>query len=589
NGHSNGIKQVTFSEDGNLVLSAAFDGQMQLWDWQTKTRKATLLNSAPISSGARSHDGERFFLRDEDGRFECRQVQNSQRLFGIESHCLQMAVSPVEEVVAVSLDSEAEATAKSRPPDRTKVLDNRSGQELFSLPDAGRVLRFSRDGRLLAIGKYDGQVTVWDLRRREVVARLRCKENRFDLGFSPEGGLLAVGEGDGTLSVWDLSSQQLVRSIQTLQIAVWQIAWSPDGRQLATAGSDQTVRLWDSSDLKEIRVFRGHRSEVWCLAFSPDGRRIVSGSKDQSVRIWSLAPAGEEQPMSTTIAFWAWPIFSSDSHYLAAGQQNGVGVWRARDGQSVCCLTNTTDPLAFSDDNNGLWVSAEGAIELHSLSTRGIVRSLCATNADLGAVRAHDVWRRGQLLALGYSNGQIALWDLSCGVQLRRWTAHPGNITAVSFSPDGEQLLSTSEQDRTAKVWDVHTGRLRHGLEGHKLGIFGAAFSPDGKLLATASPDDTCRLWSASTFEPVGVLGRHRSGAYSVSFGASGRNVIVATGDHRVKLWSLPTLREMSGFETDPVVVFFAGFSPDEQSLATVSFDGTHNRCVLRLLRGERF
>jgi WD40 repeat protein len=426
------------------------------------------------------------------------------------------------------------------------------------------------------------------LKRREVVARLRCKENRFDLCFSPEGAFLAAGEGDGTMSVWDLSSQQLVRSIQTPQVAVWQIAWSPDGRQIASAGSDQTVRLWDAADLKETRVFRGHRSEVWCLAFSPDGRRIVSGSKDQSVRIWDLTPSAEEQPLSASIVFWDWPVFSSDSRYIAAGQKAGVGVWRVSDGQPICCLTNAIDPLAF-DDRNGLWVTADGTIQLRSLSTAAPLRVLGDTNVDLGAVRVHDFFRRGQLLALGYNDGQIALWDLTCGVALRKWTGHPGNITGLSFSPNGEQLLSSSEQDRAAKVWDVHTGRLRHALEGHKLGIFGVAFSLDGKLLATASPDDTCRLWNTSTFEPVGVLGGHRSGAYSVSFGASGRNVIVASGDHRVKLWSLATLREMSGFETDPVVVFFAGFSPDEQNLATVSYDGTHNRCTLRLLRGEHF
>jgi WD40 repeat protein len=590
-GHSNAVKQVAFSEDGTLVLSAAFDGQIALWDWKTRACRATVLNPEAISSCALSHDGLRIFLRDEDGRFECRRLQNSQRLFGVEGHCLQIAESPAEELLAVSLgiDSGPEAAAPSRPPDTTRLLDARSGVELFALPDAGRVLRFSRDGRLLAIGKYDGSINIWDLKRRAVVARLHCNENRFDIGFSGDGRLLAVGEGDGVLTVWDLSNQQLHRTIQTRQSTLWQIAWSPDGRQLATAGSDQTVRVWDSSELKELRVFRGHRSEVWCLAFSPDGQRIVSGSKDQSVRIWNLAPRREELPLSSTVSFWQWPVFSADSRYLAAGQRNGVGVWQVGDGQQVLCFTNSTDPLAFSDDSRGVWVLSGAAIELRSLSTGACVRSLSATNADLGMVRAHDFWRRGQLLAIGYRDGRVGLWDLSCGAELRRWPAHPGNITALSFSPDGQQLLSTCEHDQTAKLWDAHTGRLRHELQGHKLGIFGAAFSPDGKLVATASPDDTCLLWNASTFETVGVLGRHRGGAFSVSFGRSGRSLVVGTGDRQVKLWSLAALREMSGFDSDPVVVFFAGFSPDEQNVATVSLDGAHNRCTLRLLRGNRF
>ena len=58
------------------------------------------------------------------------------------------------------------------------------------------------------------------------------------------------------------------------------------------------------------------------------------------------------------------------------------------------------------------------------------------------------------------------------------------NLTGVAFGKRG--LLATSSDDSDARLWNIQKRTLVKRLSGHMNGMWGVAFSPDGRWLATA-------------------------------------------------------------------------------------------------------
>jgi WD40 repeat protein len=78
-------------------------------------------------------------------------------------------------------------------------------------------------------------------------------------------------------------------------------------------------------------------------------------------------------------------------------------------------------------------------------------------------------------------------------------------VFSAAFSPDGEHIVTASE-DKTTRLWDTKTCKpIGEPNQGHEDRVWSAAFSPDGRRIVTASGDNTARLWEvfANTQEVV--------------------------------------------------------------------------------------
>ena len=58
------------------------------------------------------------------------------------------------------------------------------------------------------------------------------------------------------------------------------------------------------------------------------------------------------------------------------------------------------------------------------------------------------------LVAVGYSDAIVRLWDIHTGQLVDHLTGHTDRVSSVAFTPDGKGLISGS-QDQTAKHWDL--------------------------------------------------------------------------------------------------------------------------------------
>ena len=148
--------------------------------------------------------------------------------------------------------------------------------------------------------------------------------------------------------------------------------------------------------------------------------------------------------------------------------------------------------VQYSPDGLRLAVATSTGVWLHDIAAH---QEIALLTTHPGVVSCVAFSPDGQLLAGGLEDGGLRMWDVKTGEF--RWTrfrpTYGGRVSSVTFSPDGRFLVSTGT-DRLIEVLDAKRGDWETGCS-HWGPILSVAFSPDGKTLISASEHGTVRLW----------------------------------------------------------------------------------------------
>ena len=122
-----------------------------------------------------------------------------------------------------------------------------------------RSIALSKDGSLLAAGRSRGRVDIYetDNPSGEVGHQFQGSLRNRWLEFSPDASILAIPQGTPAHKV-DLvnpRSGEELRSIDTGNHYVVDVAFSPDGKRLLTGGLDTRVNLWDVDTGELLKSF----------------------------------------------------------------------------------------------------------------------------------------------------------------------------------------------------------------------------------------------------------------------------------------------------------------------------------------------
>ncbi|RKU21634.1 hypothetical protein C6499_21800 [Candidatus Poribacteria bacterium] len=282
--HGGSVQTVKFSPvDNSLIASANDNGTIKLWNLQDDTVTTLRGHSRKIHSVAFSPDGQRLVSGSDDWTFRLWDVQAGAHIATLE-HIIGRNRSAVIEV-AFSPDGQLLATAGLN----VKLWKVSTQNEIETLQHNDWVvaLAFSPNGELLATGDNQGNVNIWDIQERKVIAKLEGDTVRVDtLVFSPDGRTLASAGYHGLIKLWAVSDWALLGTLQN-RGTVYTLDFSPDGKALASTGHG-TVTLWSVENGEEIASLMGHSAWVYGAAFSPDGKTLASAGDDGLVRVQNI-------------------------------------------------------------------------------------------------------------------------------------------------------------------------------------------------------------------------------------------------------------------------------------------------------------
>jgi WD40 repeat protein len=455
---------------------------------------------------------------------------------------------------AAKAQAEAELSQKEVSHQLARQYVDNGAQLLNSNDYFGSLVWFTEALRL-----DDGNPDAGHLQRVRIGAILRespklfgvflHKNNVSSVDFSADGRRLLTASSDGTARIWDaVTGTQLVPPMKH-DAEVVSAVFSPDGQRVATASMDNTARIWDAATGAPVTPPLRHGSNVFCAAFSPDGRRVVTSSADKTARVWD-AVTGEPVTPPLRHNDTVWPAaFSPDGRFVVtASQDHTARVWNAATGRPV------TPPLKHAGK---VWWAA--------------------FSSD------------GRLVATACEDHTARLWDAVTGAPVGPPMEHAQEVIYVAFSPDGKSLVTASgesifrimdgfkEAPGEARVWEVATGKPLTPPMQHKMSVFQALFSPDGRHVATASLDHTARLWDAKTGEAVIPPLTHNDAVFRVAFTPDGQRLATACFDNAARIWGVGDRgsAEPPSIELDKS--FLTGgyrFSPDGRLIAGKNFSG---------------
>ena len=264
-----------------------------------------------------------------------------------------------------------------------------------------RTAAFTRDGKLLAIGDFEGYTRILDSASGKIVATLPKHKILVNcVVFSPGDKLLLSGGFDGAIRLFDMKKRAVVHSFRVPDERFAKIAVSPDGKYLV-AGSWQKgkVYVWD---IPQRRLLHTLKADAECVAFAPDSKSFFTGDWGDGLKLWDpktgeliRAFQGEDQGALNA-------VFSADGKVLATGDQSGrVLFWNVATGKRIGTLQahdNCCFGLEFSPDGKQLATASwDHTAKLWDLEHRQPIAVFCRDKTLMA--RAHLLPAPGPLPA----------------------------------------------------------------------------------------------------------------------------------------------------------------------------------------------
>lgn len=270
--------------------------------------------------------------------------------------------------------------------------------------------------------------------------------------FTPDDAHIVSGGFGGQGRIWTPDGE-MDGELVGHESAISVVRISPDGTTAITASSDKSVRVWDLPSRRERFVLGSHRKQVLALDLDGPRDRVWSGGHDAKLSAWSLAT----RQLDATVDL--------------GGSVRSVAV-RAHDG--VVAASTVGAGIAI--------IGADGA----EITRLGVDSQLS------GSV----TWAADGSFLLASASGGATVWASDGWEAVRSLPTGPGSMLPAALTSDGSRI--GLGWDNHVALWSADESQPPVTIGDLPKGVYGLAFSHDGRLLAAAAADGRVRVWSVT-------------------------------------------------------------------------------------------
>jgi len=506
--------KAVLSHTGKYLSSAGDSGAIKLWEVETGREIKTLLgHSVNLTSLAFSHDDRYLLSGSVDKTIKLWDVSTGKEISTFAGH------KNFVKSVAFSPDGKTAASLDSK---EIKLWDIKTGREIKSFQGnehfgkdfiAISSMIFSPDNKYLVSISIGGKIVAWEVSSGARIVQI----DRFELfnatspdflGFSSDGKVIIRGMmeiifvdlfakkakiipikssvidvsrdekyvlcGMGDFELFDLNTGKKVWNLQRPPskdgMGLFKAYFSPDNKFILLYGSENILKLYDRATGNELRSFKSEvKSPSRAVAFSKDGKYAVSPFIDKEgvvINLWNLHKASLDGVINET-------------KQLEQIMRMLKEVEKSKDEE----VYKKAEKL---NEESEYYNYASGTISHDKNNNK--------------SYKAESPFRTNTIIFYEAPMGEfgITMWDKKR--EINKFSAHTAEITAYTLS---YRYALTGCKDKTIKLFEFPSGRYIRTFTGHLGEITGLTFSPDGKYILSASTDGTTRLWDISTGKEI--------------------------------------------------------------------------------------
>ncbi|KAL3232198.1 Pre-mRNA-splicing factor PRP46 [Nakaseomyces bracarensis] len=206
-------------------------------------------------------------------------------------------------------------------------------------------------------------------------------------------------------------------------------------------------------------------------------------------------------------------------------------------------------------------------------------------------INGHGGWVRSVVVdkvdnewfATSSNDKTIKIWNLASGKLKITLTGHEMTVRDLAISDRHPYMFSVSE-DKTVKCWDLEKNTAIRNYHGHLSGVHTVDIHPTLDIIATAGRDSVVRLWDIRTRLPIMVLPGHKGPITKVHCLPVDPQIVSSSVDASIRLWDIVAGKAMKVLTHHQRTVRDIAFHPSEFSMASAS---TNDIRAWRLPLGE--